>query len=229
MYHDAWLDPWALQMRVEQRPHLGLDTTMRDAALFRNLVISAVIGLVFWFYLWTASSSANPFLITKRPLNYYQQYYGSEDRFRVGNYYSMLSDAFLSGRLSLLLEPRKELLDIPNPYDSSANKDLRFHDASLYEGKYYLAWGPAPALALFIPFRLIFGKDMPENLAAALFCFWGFVSIGFMLYGCMFNLAISLTGYGYFDSLRSHNPQAYQRIEKVFIPLQRLVAKYLTS
>ena len=91
------------------------------------------------------------------------------------DYYNMLSDAFLGGQLSLFVEPSKELLDLQDPYEPSMNQGLRLHDASLYNGKYYIYWGPTPALVLFIPFRWIFHKEMPDNLAIALFCFGGLV------------------------------------------------------
>lgn len=135
--------------------------------------IGILLGAAFSFYLWTASSSDNPFAFGPRPSNYYQDFYNSNDFLYTLNYYNLLSDAFLSGRLSLLVEPRKELLDLPDPYHPVFNTGLRLHDAALYNGKYYLTSGPTPALVLFTPFHLIFTRDMPENLAAALFCFGG--------------------------------------------------------
>jgi hypothetical protein len=49
------------------------------------------------------------------------------------------------------------------------------HDIVLYNGKYYTYWGPVPALVLFMPYRIIFGTSLPENLAVPLFCFGGLV------------------------------------------------------
>src|SRR5437868_9122634 len=60
----------------------------------------------------------------------------------------MLADAFRPGQASLLVQPKPELLALKNPYDAKANRDLRLHDAVLYHGKYYLYWGPLPALLL---------------------------------------------------------------------------------
>ena len=70
-------------------------------------------------------------------------------------YYDYLTDAFLHGQPHLLIEPAKELLALPDPYDPQANEKWRLHDASLYQGKYYLYWGPAPALLLLL-FKYIF-------------------------------------------------------------------------
>jgi len=66
-------------------------------------------------------------------------------------YYADLARGFLSGSLHLASHPDPELLKLPNPYD--------FHtwgmipvllDASLYQGEYYLYWGPTPALILVL-------------------------------------------------------------------------------
>jgi hypothetical protein len=62
------------------------------------------------------------------------------------DYYSRLTDAFLHGQLNLRQGPAPEILSLPDPYDPEANARYRLHDASLYNGKYYLYWGPAPAI-----------------------------------------------------------------------------------
>jgi hypothetical protein len=138
------------------------------AALIHRSIITIWLGLVLWFYLWTASSSGNPFTFGTSRVSTYRA-----TRIDTVDYYNMLTDAFLRGRLSLVQEPSKELLNLPDPYDPSLNEGLRMHDASLYNGKYYAYWGLTPALVLFLPFRVIFHRDMPDNLAVALFCFGG--------------------------------------------------------
>src|SRR5207253_27783 len=91
------------------------------------------------------------------------------------DYYNLQSDAFLDGHLSLLVRPANALLALPDPYDPVANGPYRLHDLALYKGRYYLPWGPTPALTLFIPFRLLGLGDMPENLAVVLFSLGGLV------------------------------------------------------
>jgi hypothetical protein len=62
-----------------------------------------------------------------------------------------LADAFRHGRVSLLSQPPRELIALPNPYDAKANRAFReqgAHDLALYRGHYYLYWGPLPALLL---------------------------------------------------------------------------------
>lgn len=62
-------------------------------------------------------------------------------------YYRMLADAFLKGSPSLEVQPDPRLLDLSNPYSAQARDDIPYlMDASLYKGKYYLYYGPVPAL-----------------------------------------------------------------------------------
>ena len=64
------------------------------------------------------------------------------------HYFDMQADAFLSGQLSLRETPPQALIDLPNPYNWQKRKLVGGYiwDSSLYNGKYYLYWGPVPAL-----------------------------------------------------------------------------------
>ena len=86
----------------------------------RNIALLGLLFVVFSFYLWTATSSANPV----RPLGQDQS-----------DYYNLLSDALLAGQLDLLVKPSPELLALKNPYDPAANAPYRLHDMSLYNGE----------------------------------------------------------------------------------------------
>jgi len=88
-------------------------------------------------------------------------------------FYGLLAQGFLAGQLSLLVQPDPKLLALPDPYDPAQNWRYRLHDAALFHGKYYLYYGPAPALLVFAPFRLLTGYDFPESSAVALFCSTG--------------------------------------------------------
>jgi hypothetical protein len=61
--------------------------------------------------------------------------------------YDMQAEGFRKGHLYLAVEPPPELIAKENPLDP-ANAALWFADLSLYKGKYYMYWGPLPALAL---------------------------------------------------------------------------------
>ncbi|HET9953020.1 MAG TPA: hypothetical protein VFQ61_00880, partial [Polyangiaceae bacterium] len=59
--------------------------------------------------------------------------------------YDKLADAFRSGHLYLDRAVNPELLQKDNPYDPKY-ENLWFGDSSLYKGRYYIYWGPLPAL-----------------------------------------------------------------------------------
>jgi hypothetical protein len=87
-------------------------------------------------------------------------------------YYDELADAFLAGQLHLLRTPSPEMMALPDPWNPATNEQFReapripgqrfqgIHDLSLYDGKFYLQWGPFPALFI-IPLRFIAGHDLP--------------------------------------------------------------------
>jgi hypothetical protein len=84
---------------------------------------------LIWLYLWVITTGK----INKWPSGW--------------NYYWMLSQAFQKGQTYLLDEPNPELMKLENPYDHSQRKDIEYlWDSTFYNGKYYLYWGPAPAV-----------------------------------------------------------------------------------
>jgi hypothetical protein len=124
----------------------------------RHKALVAFCALVGAYYFWTVFSSGSPVAF-------------GQDR---SDYYNLLSDGLLRGHLSLPVQPNPKLLELHNPFDPAKNGAYKLHDLSLYHGKYYLYWGPVPALLLFIPFRLLPLGDLPETLAVFVFAFVGF-------------------------------------------------------
>ncbi|HCW05746.1 MAG TPA: hypothetical protein DGG95_00065 [Cytophagales bacterium] len=69
------------------------------------------------------------------------------------NNYSQLAIAFKSRQLYLNEKPPAALLALNDPYDWSARYSIRrtfTMDVSLYNGRFYLYWGPVPSLLLII-------------------------------------------------------------------------------
>ncbi len=67
----------------------------------------------------------------------------------ISNKYDQLATAFEHGSLALLRNPDPALLALPNPYNPSERANLNYPvDLSLFKGKYYLYFGPTPALLL---------------------------------------------------------------------------------
>lgn len=77
------------------------------------------------------------------------------DASRIHNYYGELARAFRRGNLYLSQAPSAQLLALENPYDPALRKQAGVEDfpwdVSLYEGRFYIYWGPTPA-ALLAPF-----------------------------------------------------------------------------
>jgi hypothetical protein len=63
--------------------------------------------------------------------------------------YDKLATSFQHGQLALLDQPDARLAQLANPYDCKIRGNIPFlWDESYYGGKYYLYFGPAPALVL---------------------------------------------------------------------------------
>ncbi len=84
-----------------------------------------------------------------------------------------LVDAFRAGQVHLLDTPAKELLEMENPYDWSARRELEGvyikWDHLLFDGKYYSYYGIAPVLLLFLPYTALTGFYFPTAEAVLLF------------------------------------------------------------
>ncbi|HSR19325.1 MAG TPA: hypothetical protein VLL49_00290 [Anaerolineales bacterium] len=64
-------------------------------------------------------------------------------------YYDQLANAFRAGHAWLDAKPEPLLLALADPYDPSQRQNVpHLWDASLFEGRYYLYFGPVPALLL---------------------------------------------------------------------------------
>lgn len=85
------------------------------------------------------------------------------------SYYDMLADGFIHGRTSLSVEPDPRLLELEDPYSLSAWQGIPvLWDASLFRGRYFLYWGPVPAVLLALP-KIAFDveiADLPIVFAA---------------------------------------------------------------
>jgi hypothetical protein len=125
--------------------------------LATQLPLAALTAVLALFYGWTASNGK---------------------RFGLGQphdgLYNRLADALVHGQLHLRAEPKPELFELTAPYEPGRNANVRLQDASLYRGRYYVYFGVAPALLLFVPWRLAGFGDLPESLAAVCFATVGF-------------------------------------------------------
>lgn len=63
------------------------------------------------------------------------------------NYFDRQADGFLAGQLSLPEQPAPELAQLEDVYDWRQREGINYlWDVSYYQGRFYLYWGPLPAL-----------------------------------------------------------------------------------
>ncbi len=121
------------------RKRSGVADKTAPTDLFAFPVLLIVIGIYFWFV--------------------------SISHHLTSNYYSLLATSFRNGELSLPLKPDPALLELPNPYDPAARQGIKVPvDLSLYNGKFYLYWGPAPSFLLAIAQPILPGRIREVDL-----------------------------------------------------------------
>jgi len=77
--------------------------------------------------------------------------------------YDALAEAILDGHLNLSMNP-----------DDARVQDILF-DIAIYQGRYYPYWGIAPAVLLYVPFRAVFDRGLPDAGAAFVFLFGAYL------------------------------------------------------
>jgi len=125
----------------------------------RRLAVTVVVALVGAYDLWAVRVGGVRF-------NW---------GFDLSEYYDLLGQAFAAGHLYLPIQPSPQLLAEPNPWDPDVDQSLKLNDAVLFNGRYYLYHGAAPAVLLFTPWRLVTGHDLPQNFALFFLAFGGFL------------------------------------------------------
>lgn len=86
----------------------------------------------------------------------YKEFYSNDE-------YPLLADALLKGQFHLDFPVNPKLSAMENPYDYSLRKaeEVPFRwDFAYYNGRYYCYFGIVPALLLFLPFKLLTGRDL---------------------------------------------------------------------
>lgn len=93
-----------------------------------------------------------------------------------GDYYNHLVAGFRHGSLALDIPVPDALRNAQNPWDPAKRPPgIALHDASYFNGHYYLYFGVVPAVLLFWPFHALTGFDLPFVLATILFLTGGFL------------------------------------------------------
>lgn len=130
---------------------IGLTIHSPDGLFY--IALLALNAGIFMIYLWFATTG----LLKSMP---------SET-----NYIDLQANAFAKGQLALDVQPDPALLAFTdvNLYEPENRISIPvLWDATLYKGKYYLYWGPAPAL-LITPIKIFYTKDLGDKLLGLLF------------------------------------------------------------
>ena len=86
--------------------------------------------------------------------------------------YQELAHSFLNGHLYLEEEVPQFLLDMENPYDYALRYSYGkyfYWDSALYNGHYYVYFGVVPCLLTYLPYFLLTGHDLPNDIALFIF------------------------------------------------------------
>ena len=118
------------------RSRLGL--YLRGSFVRTLLCVVPVVLAISYFYAFIASNGT------------------FQDQHWQLSYYDRMAEGFRHGHLYLVEEPNPTLLSMEDPF-RYGNGDLWLWDSSLYDGHYYLYWGPIPALGLWA-FKAISGS-----------------------------------------------------------------------
>ena len=148
------------------------NNTLAGDVVRSRLFMTSSLLLLLLFYAWLASAGS-----------------GNENG-TTTYYYSYLADAFLHGNFHISMRPDPELLALENPYNLSARIELEKTgvvtpiDFALYKGKFYLYWGPVPALLL--AFFQVFSGQQPVGDFFLAFLF----AVGILLAQSLLLLAV---------------------------------------
>lgn len=78
--------------------------------------------------------------------------------------YVLLAEAFLKGNLHVAITPDPELLKLSNPYDPIERGAIWYPwDLSLFNGKFFVYWGPVPVFLIYLPWRFLTGGYPEEH------------------------------------------------------------------
>ena len=130
----------ALLIHLLEKRFEGLKNNISD---FVNEHINRTTQFVIVFFITTSAVIISYIWFAQPAVRTLQNSY---------NYYSEQAIAFKAGNLFVAEEPSINLLSLSNPYDYFLRKEHNIEDfpwdVSLYKGKFYLYWGPAPAVLL---------------------------------------------------------------------------------
>ncbi len=165
-FKGVWNRSWVHKIlaRIASSPfvHYCTETEDRKAAS-----VTVLVGtLVFLLYIWFVS--VGYWTLWPKTTSYYQQ----------------LSDAFRAGQVSLLIEPDPALSTLADPYTMANREGISYPwDVVFFQGKFYLYWGPAPALTVTL-MRIFASEEIGDQVLVFFF------ASGVFIVSCLFMLRL---------------------------------------
>ena len=124
--------------------------------------------------LWNLRTSVQPWLVVLAALALYL-FFATAGTWTewpgTSQSYDDLAMAFRRGDLDLDMEPPAAFLALPDPYDPVARRSTeelrrfedKVYDLSYYGGRFYLYWGPAPAVLLAV-LKQVYEATVPDHV-----------------------------------------------------------------
>lgn len=103
--------------------------------------------------------------------------------------YQRLTEAFAKGHLYIDEEPGETLKNMKNPYDTYYRNKLLLEndeeylwDYSYFNGKYYVYFGALPVVSTYLPFYLLTGNHVRNNILNFILCTLIVISSSYLIY-----------------------------------------------
>lgn len=147
--------------RIKLSPLIRFFTVSEDR---RAASMAVLVGaLVFFLYVWFAS--VGYWIHWPKTTSYYQQ----------------LSDAFSTGQPNLLVDPDPALLKLSDPYTMANREGISYPwDVVLFQGKFFLYWGPVPALVIWM-IRAFTASEVGDAQLVFIFVFGVFIVLSLFI------------------------------------------------
>ena len=98
-----------------------------------------------------------------------------------GDYSNLVMHSLLEGHLYVDITPAPGLVHAENPYDPAKRPPgVTLSDASYYKGHFYMYFGVAPVVTLFMPWWAVTGHDLPAPYAALILVNGAFLTSAFL-------------------------------------------------
>ncbi len=154
---------FTLSVSIFYREHNFIGQAFHTSTGRFYIALSALAGSIIIVYIWFISIG----LWTSWP--------------NETSYYDLLATAFSHGQLAVDIQPDPALLSMENVYEPGNRDGIpMLWDATLYKGKYYLYWGPAPALFLAI-LKLFYEQSVGDKVITFVFAAGTFIFAAFLI------------------------------------------------